>query len=93
MSHINDPLRNLSETLLNVGGEKDSWGVVIKRKGERDAPIYHGPVRDWLSRPDNHSGTWLIDGGWGGPPGHIHVTWNDETKAWDNEGFGGHLKA
>ncbi|WDQ26702.1 hypothetical protein phiKPNH21_00090 [Klebsiella phage phi_KPN_H2] len=50
----------------------------------------HCSVGEFLSRPENQKGKWLIDGGWGGPPGPIHVQWNEETNEWENGGFGGH---
>jgi hypothetical protein len=46
-------------------------------------------VWEFLSNPKNQKGTWLIDGGWGGPPGPIHVRWNDNKKEWENGGFCG----
>lgn len=46
-------------------------------------------VGEFLSQPKNQAGTWLIDGGWGGPPGPVHVRWNEETKEWENGGFCG----
>lgn len=48
-------------------------------------------VAEFLSNPANQVGTWLIDGGWGGPPGPIHVRWNAHKGVWENGGFGGHL--
>lgn len=44
-------------------------------------------VGDFLNRPENASGSWYIDGGWGGPPGPIRVDWDDSKKAWVNRGF------
>jgi hypothetical protein len=46
-------------------------------------------VGEFLSLPENQKGTWLIDGGWGGPPGPIHVRWNKNTSEWENGGFVG----
>ena len=46
-------------------------------------------VGEFLSNPNNQMGTWLIDGGWGGPPGPIHVRWNDKIGEWEHGGFNG----
>ena len=46
-------------------------------------------VGEFLSLPENQRGTWLVDGGWGGPPGPIHVRWDESTQEWENGGFCG----
>lgn len=74
-----------------------SFGFVcIWRK--KDDPLNDGSdharkcsVGEFLSMPDNQKGTWFIDGGWGGPPGAIHVRWNEKTSEWENGGFCGRL--
>ena len=45
-------------------------------------------VGEFLLDPANQSGTWLIDGGWGGPPGPIYVRWNGTF--WEHGGYGGY---
>ena len=85
-------LRNLSAALI---AEEGLGFVCIWRLGEHNIATCNGvgagmgTVGLWLSGPDHQSGTWLIDGGWGGPPGAvpIHVRWNDVEKAWENLGF------
>ena len=46
-------------------------------------------VGEFLSLPENQRGTWLVDGGWGGPPGPIHIRWDESTQEWENGGFCG----
>ena len=71
----------------NGGG----YGFVCIWRKDRSIDIsFKGTVGEWLSMPENQSGTWLIDGGWGGPPGAIHVRWDDDKKEWENGGFCGH---
>ena len=84
----------IGESLANEDGGGFGF-VCIWRKFEDDPDkkenyAYRGTVGEFLSKPENQSGTWLIDGGWGGPPGPIHVRWNEETKEWKNGGFCGH---
>ena len=86
---MSNPLRNLSPTL--IGEDGGGFGFVcIWRDGDHGDSARKCTVGEWLSRPENKSGTWLIDGGWGGPPGPIHVRWNEVEQAWDNGGFCGH---
>lgn len=59
-------------------------GVMIWRRGEGRGPMWQGTVGEFLGRPDYQNGTWLIDGGWGGPPGPIEVDWID--GAWVDQG-------
>lgn len=81
------PLRNLSPQLIAENGGAFGF-VCIWRKGESGG-ARQTTVGDFLSCPENQSGTWLIDGGWGGPPGPIHVRWNEAEGAWDNGGYCG----
>ncbi len=60
--------------------------VAIWRPGET-AGYRECCVGEFLARPENQSGTWLIDGGWGGPPGPIHVRW--DGRAWECGGYCG----
>lgn len=77
-----------SETLLNEDGAGFGF-VCIWRRGDasNETARYGVTVRDFLADPANQSGEWLIDGGWGGPPGPIIVRWRG--GAWENGGFGG----
>jgi hypothetical protein len=85
---MNDVLRNLPKVLVDERGGGFGF-VCIWRSGDHGASGRKCSVGEWLSNPDNQSGAWLIDGGWGGPPGPIHVRWNEEQKAWENGGFCG----
>lgn len=82
-------LRNLSDTLINENGGAFGF-VCIWRKGDHSDSARTCSVGEWLSRPENQSGTWLIDGGWGGPPGPLHVRWDAAQQAWESGGFCGH---
>lgn len=62
--------------------ETDEW---------KDDRLYVGTVGEFLSKKENQIGLWLVDGGWGGPPGPIHVRWNDNVGEWENGGFCGRL--
>ena len=54
---------------------------------ERGDPLDEGgdsrvemSVGEFLSIDKNKKGVWLIDGGWGGPPGPIHVRYNEDLQ-------------
>lgn len=82
-----DPLREISETLLQENG--GSFGFVcIWRKGDSGETARRMTVGEFLADPQNQSGDWYIDGGWGGPPGPIVVRWNGSH--WINGGYCGH---
>jgi hypothetical protein len=78
----------LGETLSNERGLPDI-ALMIWRADKSAEHRITTSVGEFLSRPENQSGTWLIDAGWGGPPGPIHVRWNGTD--WDNGGFCGRL--
>lgn len=84
---MSDPLRRLPTNLVNERGM--SPGVHIARPGSKpsDENYRKCSVGEFLSRPENQSGEWLIDGGWGGPPGAIKVSWDDDSQDWENLGF------
>lgn len=97
-SGINNNPRPIAEqigaNLASEGGGEFGF-VCIWRKN--DDPLNDGSPHDrrltvgeFLSIPENQQGVWLIDGGWGGPPGPIHVRWDAEKKEWENGGFCGH---
>lgn len=89
---MNDPLRFLSPTLIAERGIAGN-GVAIWRPdrcADVESSARQCTVGEWLSMPENQSGTWLIDGGWGGPPGPIHVRWDEAQRCWENGGFCGH---
>lgn len=88
-------LRDIPPTLAQeagypVGGDPRPF-CSIRRADDREERGTYQPgmtVGEFLSDPANQSGTWLIDGGWGGPPGPIHVRWNGEY--WENGGYCGY---
>lgn len=85
---MSNSLQNLHQSLIDEAG--GSFGFVcIWRRGETGDDARKCTVGEWLSRPENQSGTWLIDGGWGGPPGPIHVRWDESAQAWENGGYCG----
>jgi hypothetical protein len=77
-------LKFLSDTLINENG-MPNIGVCIWREDKSFEIYYKGTVGEFLSRKENQYGNWLIDGGWGGPPGPIKVIWNNYH--WVNYGF------
>lgn len=70
---------------------KQTWSVAIWRLG-KNGTYTDLTVGEFLSKPENQSGTWFIDGGWGGPPGPIVVDWDDENKCWINQGYNGRFR-
>lgn len=87
--------QQIGKTLANENGGGLGY-VCIWRKKSDDPKSEHDytwkrTVAEFLSIPQNQSGTWLIDGGWGSPPGPVHVRWNELTKSWENGGFCGNL--
>lgn len=69
------PLGQLRKQLIEEAG-LGCFSVAIWRRGHNPL-MWDGTVGEFLERSDNQSGTWLIDGGWGGPPGPIEVDWID----------------
>lgn len=86
---MTDVLQHIHPSLQKERGEfTDTFCLCIWRKGSTAGSIEKGKsVGEFLSDPANQSGTWLIDGGWGGPPGPIHVRWNGSF--WENGGYCG----
>lgn len=82
------PLRNLSKSLIEERGM--SCGVAISRKDQREGYMRMVSVGEFLADPTNQSGSWYIDGGWGGPPGPIRVDWDPFASAWFSRGFPPH---
>lgn len=85
-------VEQIGETLAKERGGEYGFLCIWRKKGD---PLDDGScvrncsVEDWLGRPENQVGTWLIDGGWGGPPGPIYVRWNEDSEEWENGGFCG----
>jgi hypothetical protein len=85
---MSDVLAKLPDVLIHENG--GGYGFVcIWRHGDstRDS-ARRCTVEEFLSQPENQSGVWYIDGGWGGPPGPIMVSW--ENGQWINYGFPPH---
>lgn len=85
-----DALRNLPKTLIDENG--GSFGYVCIWRSPKDDDDYARKcsVGEFLSKKENQSGTWYIDGGWGGPPGPIRVDWDEQNQCWINKGFPPH---
>lgn len=79
-----EKLRALPEILTSETGFP-GIGVAIWREGE-NCSCRKMSVGEFLSLPENQSGSWLIDGGWGGPPGPLVVQWGQDG-AWRLLGF------
>lgn len=84
-----DPcLEYLPEFLINESGLNPTIGVEFSRFHSEQVIYHTGTVGEFLSNPINQYGLWLIDGGWGGPPGPRAVRW-DGTR-WEDLGFRGY---
>jgi len=81
-------LSKLPESLINESGGGFGF-VCIWRKGVYGSSARMMTVGKFLSLPENQSGIWLIDGGWGGPPGPIHVRWNGVEWEYGGRQWGG----
>lgn len=79
-----DVLASLPKNLVNENG--GGFGFVMIWQGDNEHQ-WTRTVGAFLSMPENQFGTWLIDGGWGGPPGPIHVRWNGDS--WESGGYCG----
>jgi hypothetical protein len=88
MTATTDPCRTLSDGLRNEDGG-ESWPVAIWRPGRigNDCYRHEVTVEQFLGMPGNFGGTWLIDGGWGGPPGPVRVDWLDSESRWQCRGY------
>ena len=78
----------LGESLFNERGGAFGFVCIWRKGGSVDARRGMS-AGEFLTRSENQSGTWLIDGGWGGPPGPIHVQWDEESERWINGGHCG----
>lgn len=83
--------QQIGERLANERGGIFGFVGIWREKGD---PLDDGKecyrycsVGEFLSKEENKKGTWCIDGGWGYPPGPIHVRWNEITMEWENGGF------
>lgn len=77
-------LSSLSKKIVEERG-MPGVGVAIWRRGEDRDDMWRGSVGEFLGRPDRQWGTWLIDGGWGGPPGPREVDWIEGE--WIDQGY------
>lgn len=83
----------IGESLAKDSGGAFGFVCIWRIKGD---PLDDGAdharkctVGEFLSQPENQAGTWLIDCGWGSPPGPIHVRWNEITSEFEHGGFCG----
>lgn len=81
MTKNNNCLKNLSQTLIDLDGGECGF-INIWRLGKSSSKR-HCTVGEWLSKPENQSGTWLIDPKWSTAIGPISVVWNDVNKNWE----------
>ncbi len=81
---MNNVLRKLSEQLINDKG-MPNVGMAIWR--DKEKTNYTTSIGEFLSLAENLGGYWLIDGGWGGPPGPILVIWDHRDNTWRSLGF------
>lgn len=82
-------IQDIPKTLLNergVPGVGVSYKWLRQREGV-EVGYFRETVGERLSKPESQSGTWYIDGGWGGPPGPVRLDWDESGKKWANRGF------
>ena len=75
-----DPLRFLSKAQIEdrgLGGHLFVW-----RRGNTNGKAVGVSLGEWLSRPANFGGEWLIEAGQGAPPGAFCVIWDDDLLGW-----------
>jgi hypothetical protein len=87
-NQASNPCRTLSQDLCSENG--GSFGLVaIFRPGQLGDSVYRRgvTVEQFLCQPENFGGSWLIDGGWGGPPGPVRVDWLDSKSRWMCRGY------
>ncbi|EPC6068888.1 hypothetical protein M8U49_06850 [Enterobacter hormaechei] len=77
----------LGENLANENGGGYGFVCIWRKKGDPldDGSNHarHCSVGEFLSIQENQKGEWLIDGGWGAPPGAIRVRWNELKEEWE----------
>lgn len=82
-----DVCRNLKKIMTDSEGV-GSAGIACKRLGAKED--YHVcNIGDFLRRPENQSGMWLIDAGNGTPPGAFTLVWGKD-EYWKFIGFYNH---
>jgi len=81
--------KQIGENLFKEDGGEFGF-VLLWREGSDETIKWMGTVGEFLDIKENQNGTWLIDGGWGGPPGPIHVRYNETTSEWEHGGFLGY---
>lgn len=84
-----DVAEQIGKTLANERGGCLKFVCIWRLKGD---PLDDGcshirrcSVGEFLSEESNQQGVWLIDGGWGFPPGAIAVQWQGDR--WKNLGY------
>ena len=87
--------KQIGETLANESGGSFGFVCIWRKRGDSlDDGSDHArkcTVKEYLAKSKNQNGLWLIDGGWCGPPGPIHVRWNNKKQEWENGSFLGKL--
>lgn len=78
-------IRKLSDALLDTN--KGLGLHVCIWRPDKSVDAKTKSLRDFLAKEENYGGDWHIDGGWGGPPGPIKVSWDDDESCWINKGF------
>lgn len=80
--------QQIGKSLANENGGGFGF-ICIWQENQKDKHDQKCAVWEWLCKEENQHGTWFIDGGWGGPPGAVHVRWNNEKQEWENGGYCG----
>ena len=82
-----NPCCALPEELRNESGGLFGFVAIGRPEQDEDCCRHGVTVEEFLSKPENFGGTWLIDGGWGGPPGPIRVDWLNSQSRWQSRGY------
>lgn len=83
----NDPCRRLSSGLRLVAPMLPPTWLVSFFRINGIGGNFNESVESFLSKPENFGGSWMIDGGWGGPPGPVVVRWDEAARCWDQLGY------
>lgn len=77
---------NIPKQILEEKG-MPSVGVCFWREDRREPTKTAKSVKEFLEDPANQKGFWLMDGGWGGPPGPVVLKYHRFMGVWTFHGY------